>query len=160
EIRRPGDGADASRASRTRRRKLTRKNPAQWGTRVGSDRMYRHREPSGPARIGQPDDRRRDAVEFRAPLTSRPLRPVAAPRRCGPRAVVFAALAVLLSACTGIPGPQNFITDTPPKTADVRPAPGREHLRILAAYGGAYEDPVLLGVISQTVERLVAASER
>jgi predicted Zn-dependent protease len=76
-----------------------------------------------------------------------------------PRAVVaFAALAVLLSACTGIPGPQTFFSDTPPKTADLRPAPGREHLRILAAYGGAYEDPVLQGLISQTVERLVAAS--
>ncbi len=40
------------------------------------------------------------------------------------------------------------------------PAALREHQRILAAYGGVYNDPKLQGVIEQTVERLVAASER
>jgi predicted Zn-dependent protease len=39
------------------------------------------------------------------------------------------------------------------------PAP-REHQRILAAYGGAYEDPNLKGLINVTVTKLVAASER
>jgi predicted Zn-dependent protease len=36
----------------------------------------------------------------------------------------------------------------------------REHQRILAAYGGAYHDPRLEGLIVQTVDRLVAASEK
>jgi predicted Zn-dependent protease len=36
----------------------------------------------------------------------------------------------------------------------------REHQRILAAYGGVYNDPKLQALIEQTVERLVAASER
>ncbi len=36
----------------------------------------------------------------------------------------------------------------------------REHERILAAYGGVYEDPKLLALITKVVERLVAASER
>jgi predicted Zn-dependent protease len=40
------------------------------------------------------------------------------------------------------------------------PAAEREHARILAAYGGAYEDVKLEAIITKTVERLVAASER
>jgi predicted Zn-dependent protease len=40
------------------------------------------------------------------------------------------------------------------------PASEREHERILATYGGAYDDPQLESLISKTVDRLVAASER
>ncbi len=40
------------------------------------------------------------------------------------------------------------------------PAVLREHQRILAAYGGVYNDPRLQAMTEQTVERLVAASER
>ena len=40
------------------------------------------------------------------------------------------------------------------------PAAQREHQRILAAYNGAYEDPRLEALVNQTVEKLVAASER
>lgn len=40
------------------------------------------------------------------------------------------------------------------------PVVEREHLRILAAYGGAYEDPRLEAHLAQTVDRLVAASEQ
>ena len=36
----------------------------------------------------------------------------------------------------------------------------REHQRILAAYGGAYEDSKLEAVLNQMVAKLVAASER
>ena len=36
----------------------------------------------------------------------------------------------------------------------------REHARILAAYGGAYEQPQLEALLARTVDRLVAASER
>jgi predicted Zn-dependent protease len=44
--------------------------------------------------------------------------------------------------------------------ADIQGPGQHEHLRILAAYGGAYDDPRLQELISQTVERLVAASDR
>ena len=43
--------------------------------------------------------------------------------------------------------------------ADARPAE-REHERILSSYGGAYDDPRLEALISKTVDRLVAASDR
>jgi predicted Zn-dependent protease len=36
----------------------------------------------------------------------------------------------------------------------------REHLRILAAYGGAYQNAKLQGMLEKTVDKLVAASER
>ena len=48
----------------------------------------------------------------------------------------------------------------PPKTSDVAPPAQREHARILAAYGGAYKNPRLEALLAQTVDRLVAASER
>jgi predicted Zn-dependent protease len=70
----------------------------------------------------------------------------------------------MLAACTASPAsvtPQASVT-TPAKPADAAmpPAVLREHQRILAAYGGVYNDPRLQGVIEQTVDRLVAASER
>jgi predicted Zn-dependent protease len=40
------------------------------------------------------------------------------------------------------------------------PAAEREHERILASYGGAYDDPQLEALIGKTVDRLVAASDR
>lgn len=40
------------------------------------------------------------------------------------------------------------------------PAAEREHERILASYGGAYDDPRIEALITKTVDRLVAASER
>jgi predicted Zn-dependent protease len=39
------------------------------------------------------------------------------------------------------------------------PAVDREHERILASYGGSYDDPQLEALIGKTVDRLVAASE-
>ncbi len=79
-------------------------------------------------------------------------------------ALVLAALA--LAACTASPPavePQASLLAPPAKpaeTSDMAPAVLREHQRILAAYGGVYNDPRLQGMIEQTVERLVAASER
>jgi predicted Zn-dependent protease len=75
-----------------------------------------------------------------------------------------AIAALMLAACTASPAPiapQASVT-TPAKQADsgVPPAVQREHQRILAAYGGVYNDPRLQAVIEKTVERLVAASER
>src|SRR6202012_2570876 len=40
------------------------------------------------------------------------------------------------------------------------PAAEREHERILSTYGGSYDDPKLEALIGQTVDRLVAASDR
>lgn len=76
-----------------------------------------------------------------------------------------AAFALLLAACTAsLPSvePQAALP-APAKsaeTSDMSPAALREHQRILAAYGGVYNDPKLQAMIEQTVERLVAASER
>jgi predicted Zn-dependent protease len=76
-----------------------------------------------------------------------------------------ATFALVLAACTASPpllGPQASAPAPakPAETADVAPAGLREHQRILTAYGGVYNDPKLQGMIEQTVERLVAASER
>jgi len=86
--------------------------------------------------------------------------------RLRPARAGAAMLAIMLAACTASPpavGPQAALP-APAKpaeaTADMSPAAAREHQRILAAYGGVYNDPKLQAMIEQTVERLVAASER
>jgi predicted Zn-dependent protease len=48
----------------------------------------------------------------------------------------------------------------PPRQAEPVPVAQREHQRILAAYGGAYQDARLEGVIRETLEKLVASSDR
>jgi predicted Zn-dependent protease len=48
----------------------------------------------------------------------------------------------------------------PPKQADSGTPAQREHARILAAYGGAYQNQKLEALLQQTVEKLVASSER
>jgi predicted Zn-dependent protease len=78
--------------------------------------------------------------------------------------VGVALAALLLAACTATPpavAPQASIA-APAKQADATmpPAVLREHQRILATYGGVYNDPRLQTIIEQTVERLVAASEK
>jgi len=75
-----------------------------------------------------------------------------------------AAAALVLAACTASPpavAPQASIA-APAKPADAAlpPAVSREHQRILAAYGGVYNDPRLQSMIEATVDRLVAASEK
>jgi predicted Zn-dependent protease len=45
------------------------------------------------------------------------------------------------------------------RTVTPTPAADREHERILASYGGAYDDPKLTTLIGKTVDRLVAASD-
>ena len=47
-----------------------------------------------------------------------------------------------------------------PAKPEMSPANQREHQRILAAYGGAYHSPRLEPLLTQTVDKLVAASER
>jgi len=46
------------------------------------------------------------------------------------------------------------------RTITPTPATEREHERILSSYGGNYDDPKLEALVSKTVDRLVAASER
>jgi predicted Zn-dependent protease len=48
----------------------------------------------------------------------------------------------------------------PNRTVAQTPASEREHERILSSYGGAYDDPRLEALITKTVDRLVAASDR
>lgn len=79
-------------------------------------------------------------------------------RRLAAPAVLFA---LLVAGCsTSSPVLDQVSLPDPPKRAEESPASVREHQRILAAYGGAYADPRLERVINQTVERLIAASER
>ena len=71
------------------------------------------------------------------------------------------ALACTLGGCLTASEPQRKVTlPEPPKQAELAPAVAREHQRILAAYSGAYQDARLEGLLKQTVDRLVAASER
>lgn len=81
---------------------------------------------------------------------------------------LLAATAVLCLSLSGCGDASRFQTAAPPTTAPAkppRPAPSpaaaeREHERILATYGGSYSDPKLEALISKTVDRLVAASDR
>ncbi|HXX03485.1 MAG TPA: M48 family metalloprotease, partial [Xanthobacteraceae bacterium] len=79
-------------------------------------------------------------------------------------AAAFVLAAFGLAACTATPpalAPQvSLAAPTKPPDEDMSPAALREHQRILAAYGGAYNDPRLQSMIEQTVDHLVAASER
>lgn len=80
----------------------------------------------------------------------------------GRRAIAGAMFAFLLASCSGSSniGRQVSLPEIPrQQTTPLTPAE-REHQRILAAYGGAYDAPHLEAVISQTVDKLVAASER
>jgi len=75
-------------------------------------------------------------------------------------------VAVGLSACGDMsrfstPGPTLSGTPAKPnRTVAQTPASEREHERILASYGGVYDDPKLEALIGKTVDRLVAASDR
>jgi predicted Zn-dependent protease len=56
--------------------------------------------------------------------------------------------------------PTNPPAAKPARTVAQTPAAEREHERILSSYGGAYDDPRLEALITKTVDRLVAASDR
>jgi predicted Zn-dependent protease len=87
-------------------------------------------------------------------------------RRTCPNARRFAAaalLALMLEACStpNIPLIEGSITPPAPQKQAERTTPQqREHLRILAAYGGAYRSDKLEDMLEKTVEKLVAVSER
>jgi predicted Zn-dependent protease len=73
------------------------------------------------------------------------------------------ALCVVLAGCSSANLPT--LTDAPTAPAPEKQrllsaSEQREHLRILAAYGGAYRDARLQEMLEKTVDKLVAASER
>ncbi len=72
-----------------------------------------------------------------------------------------ALLTFVLTACTGQLAENRQAAPTEPeKPTEMSAATQREHARILAAYGGAYEQPKLEALLARTVDRLVTASER
>ena len=70
--------------------------------------------------------------------------------------------ALLLAGCTATPTNRQVSLPVPDGTSadSSQPTAQREHARILASYGGVYENARLQATIEMTVERLVAASER
>jgi predicted Zn-dependent protease len=72
------------------------------------------------------------------------------------------ALALLIAGCASSPdGKQvSLALPTAAEQGERMPAADREHARILASYGGAYDNARLQAMIETTVGRLVAASER
>ncbi len=87
----------------------------------------------------------------------------AAPSRQSPttRGLALAA-ALLLGACSYQPDGKTISLQLP-QVASETPRPSatdREHARILASYGGVYENARVQAEVEQTVNRLVAASER
>src|SRR4051812_256885 len=99
------------------------------------------------------------------------MRPTTAVARSDARAfprlliAVLGVCALLLGACSA--GRLGMIDNAePPKLEQRRtvseqtPQQQREHLRILAAYGGNYDNARLQAMLEKTVDKLVAASER
>src|SRR5476651_2789403 len=72
------------------------------------------------------------------------------------------ALVLLLAGCSNTPDNQKISLALPQASApgERLSATEREHIRILASYGGGYENARLQAEIEKTVDRLVAASER
>ncbi|HEV2629723.1 MAG TPA: M48 family metalloprotease [Pseudolabrys sp.] len=71
------------------------------------------------------------------------------------------ALGLLLAACTSTPDFKTVSLPLPP--AAPRPeltAAEREHARILASYGGRFDNARLQALVESTINRLVAASEK
>ena len=77
-------------------------------------------------------------------------------------AIVAVLGSLLLAGC--LTTSDNRLVSLPvPKAsplADGEPATQREHARILASYGGEYDNARMQAMITKTVDRLVAASER
>ncbi len=76
------------------------------------------------------------------------------------RTVAAALMAFALAACSSIPGGRQILLPDLPKNVEANSPSVREHQRVLAAYGGAYEDPKLHAKLTSIVGRLVAASDR
>jgi predicted Zn-dependent protease len=83
-------------------------------------------------------------------------------RKAARRLALPALLALALGACSSgsLQTTASLPQPAPQRQADLSPAQQREHLRIVAAYGGVYENARVQDMLDRTVERLVAASER
>jgi predicted Zn-dependent protease len=82
--------------------------------------------------------------------------------RRGIPALAAALLALAAAGCSSLlmtDSRQITLPDPPKQAAAISPAQ-REHQRILAAYGGEYDDAKLQALLTKLVDRLVAASER
>ncbi|MDP2412063.1 MAG: M48 family metalloprotease [Pseudolabrys sp.] len=73
---------------------------------------------------------------------------------------VAVALGLLLAGCSSVPDNRQVSLPMPQQPQRQQTATQREHARILASYGGAYENARLQAIIERIVNRLVAASER
>jgi len=77
-------------------------------------------------------------------------------------------VAAVVAVALALPGCASYVNgyrpaalpELPPKQAETLAPNQREHQRILATYGGAYQDARLEALITDVVDRLVAASER
>src|SRR3954454_8472771 len=79
------------------------------------------------------------------------------------RTAAFALLGLMLAACSSgnIPRLADApVAPQPEKQKLLSASEQREHLRILAAYGGVYREPRVQDMLEKTVDKLVAASER
>lgn len=77
------------------------------------------------------------------------------------RGALGAVAALWLASCAQLPETSRQVTlPQAPKTTETSSAVQKEHARILAAYGGEYDDTKLEALVNRTVTRLVAASER
>jgi predicted Zn-dependent protease len=85
---------------------------------------------------------------------------------CGQRARLAAALGLVLlaGACASVDLDRYGLSAASAARDDVAstlpPEQRKEHERLVAAYGGVYQAPELEALISKTVDRLVAASEK
>jgi predicted Zn-dependent protease len=75
-------------------------------------------------------------------------------------AILAALAAFALAGCASNSGGRQIFLPDLPKLTEANTASAREHQRVLAAYGGAYEDPKLQAKLAGVVDRLVAVSER
>ncbi|MBS7537917.1 M48 family metalloprotease [Ancylobacter lacus] len=82
----------------------------------------------------------------------------------GVRALLLIGGLLLLAACSSLDAqnaPDTGAAQKPLALEDtLTPAQRKEHERLVASYGGSYDDPKLQALIQNTVTRLVAASER
>ena len=75
-------------------------------------------------------------------------------------ALIFSA-ALIVSACSSLQEPKDGVSAaSAPSEEPLSPSQRKEHERLVASYGGVYNNPALQGLIQQIVTRLVAASER
>jgi predicted Zn-dependent protease len=74
------------------------------------------------------------------------------------------ALLLLVGACAQNPGGQQVVLpqlrDLPKSQPSQAATASREHMHILASYGGEYNDPQMHAMVTGIVARLVAASDR